>query len=228
MSIYCVMAGLLCAACGYILGSINTSLIVGKFYKVDVRQHGSGNAGATNVLRTLGKKAAIFTFLGDFLKGVIACLAGRGLVALILLFTDATGIAPINHTVGLMIAGAFCIFGHNWPVFFGFKGGKGVLTTFAVFIMMAPIPALIALLFFVIIVAITRYVSLASMLTAVFLPLLVYLSGIFQWNVGVENITEYLIFCIPLALLIIVKHKKNIIKLIHGKENKLGKKKEVE
>ena len=82
MTLYFGLALLLCAICGYLLGSINTSLIVGKFYGVDVRQHGSGNAGTTNVLRTLGKKAAIFTFLGDFLKGVIACLVGNGLISL--------------------------------------------------------------------------------------------------------------------------------------------------
>ncbi|MDP4182682.1 MAG: glycerol-3-phosphate acyltransferase, partial [Bacillota bacterium] len=96
---------------GYLLGSLNSSLIIGKIYGVDVRKHGSGNAGATNTLRTLGKKAALFVTLGDVFKGIIACLLGY-----FLLGND-----------GLMSAGIGAIIGHNWPLYFKFKGGKGVL-----------------------------------------------------------------------------------------------------
>lgn len=230
MTVYFILALALCAICGYLLGSINASLIVGKFYGVDVRQHGSGNAGMTNVLRTLGKKAAAFTFLGDFLKGIVACLVGSGLISLgLLLFgADVFGTISDPSHVGLMAAGAFCVFGHNWPIYFGFKGGKGVLTSLAVLIMMGPVPALIALGFFIVIVALTRYISLGSMLAALFLPVLVGVSSLFGVDFGVGSVASYLIFCIPLAVLIVIRHHKNIVKLLNGTENKFSfhKKKE--
>lgn len=224
--VYFILALLVCAAGGYLLGSINTSLIVGKFYQLDVRQHGSGNAGTTNVLRTLGKKAAIFTFLGDFAKGILASLLGRYLMLLIpVLFGEAVfGTVSIPEQAGLMAAGAFCVFGHNWPVYFGFKGGKGVLTTFAVFLMMAPIPALMALAVFILLAAISRYISLASIVAAVFLPLLVWITSLAGWNLVAEPVGRYLLFCIPLSLLVVFRHRKNIRKLLDGTENRLGSK----
>ena len=237
--VYFILTLIICAVCGYLLGSINTSLIVGKFYKIDVRNYGSGNAGATNVLRTLGKKAALFTFIGDFLKGVAACLAGAGIVLLVMnvfgdgvfgnsIFGYILSGAELRHIPaqsGLMAAGAACVVGHNWPLYFGFKGGKGVLTTFSVFLMMAPVPALITLVFFVLVVALTRYVSLSSMLAAMFLPIFVFVTYLLGWDVGVENIRTYLIFCVPLVVLVVVRHKKNIKKLLNGTENKLNFKK---
>lgn len=224
MNLYFGLALFICAICGYLLGSINSSLIVGKFYGVDVRNYGSGNAGTTNVLRTLGKKAAAFTFIGDFLKGIIACLVGSGLISLCLLvFGDAVfGTVTNPAQIGLMAAGAFSVFGHNWPVYFGFKGGKGVLTTFSVLLMMGPIPALFALLFFIIVVALTRYISLGSMLAGVFLPVFVGVTSLFDLHWGVEETVSYLIFTIPLVLLLIVRHRKNIVRLIHGTENKFS------
>ena len=102
---------------GYLLGSMNSSLIVGRFYGVDIRKHGSGNAGTTNALRTLGKKAALLVLAGDALKGILAYIAG-------FLIYDGQ--------LGGMLAGTSAILGHIWPVFFGFKGGKGVLTSLAV------------------------------------------------------------------------------------------------
>lgn len=224
MNLYYGLALLLCALCGYLLGSINTSLIVGKFYGVDVRKYGSGNAGTTNVLRTLGKKAAAFTFLGDFLKGIVACLIGSGIMTLAMtVFGQSVfGQAEDPAQTGLMAAGAFSVFGHNWPVYFGFKGGKGVLTTFSVLLMMGPVPALLTVVFFVIVVALTRYISLGSILSAVFLPVLVGVGSLLGADFGVGPVARYLLFCIPLALLIILRHKKNIVKLLHGTENKFS------
>ena len=222
-----IVSVVLCAILGYLLGSINSSLLVGKLYNVDVRNHGSGNAGTTNVLRTLGKKAALLTFVGDLLKGIMACLLGKAVMAIMgELFGRAVSLG-INHPehVGLMAAGTLCVIGHNWPVYFGFKGGKGVLTTFAVFLMMAPIPALITLGVFILVVILSKYISLASMLAAVFLPVFVFVAHLLKWNVNVPDIAFYLAFCIPLSALIIVKHKKNIRKLIDGTENKLSLKK---
>lgn len=143
---------------GYLLGSINTAIIVGKlFYKTDVREHGSGNAGTTNTLRILGKGAAIAVLIGDFLKGVIACLIGRYLAGEIISEVFA----------GEYLGGLFAVLGHNWPVYFGFKGGKGVLTSFAVVLMFSPKSALVCLSAFIIIVALTRYVSLGSIIGGV-------------------------------------------------------------
>lgn len=191
---------------GYILGSINTSLLIGKaFYKVDVRESGSGNAGATNTLRTLGKGAAIAVLIGDFLKGVIACLICRYVFGEI---NPGSGV----H-LGEYMAGLFVVIGHNWPVFFGFKGGKGVMTSFAVLLMFSPIAALICLIAFIIIVAISRYVSLGSMVGAVLFLVIIVILG--------EPLPLILIGAVLVAL-ILLRHRDNIKRLISGNEKKLN------
>ena len=187
------------AVIGYLLGSINSSLIIGRFYGVDVRNHGSGNAGVTNTLRTLGKTAALLVLTGDILKGILSCLIGH----------------YIAGEIGTIAAGAFAIIGHNWPLYFGFKGGKGVLTSFAVIAYIDWKMALIALGAFIIIVSITRYVSLGSIAGAVILPVVTILS--------VRGI-EFIVFTIVLGLLVIIKHRSNIERLIKGTETKLGEK----
>lgn len=194
---------------GYLLGSINFAVIIGTiFYKTDVRQHGSGNAGASNTLRTLGKKAAIFTTIGDLAKGIIACLIGM------LIFK---GNYP---NLGLILAGSAAILGHNWPIFFQFKGGKGVLTSLGVMLMVAPIPSLICLGFFIIIVLATRFISLGSIVAAAILPFLVFFLGDMLGSESGLNATTY--FSIFIAILLIYRHKANILRLIKGTESKLG------
>ncbi|HHU90953.1 MAG TPA: glycerol-3-phosphate 1-O-acyltransferase PlsY [Clostridiaceae bacterium] len=190
---------------GYLLGSVNTSIIVGKlFYKADVREYGSGNAGATNVLRTFGKTAAIAVVAGDFLKGVLACLIGRYVFGEI---NPGSGIF-----LGEYFAGFFAVIGHNWPAYFNFKGGKGVMTSFAVILMFSPISALICLGAFIVIVAVTRYVSLGSMLSAV---LFLVMAFIFK-----EPLPMLLIGTLLVAL-IIIRHSANIKRLLAGNEKKL-------
>lgn len=186
---------------GYLLGSANTSLIVGKFYGMDVRKHGSGNAGATNTLRTLGKTAAALVGIGDILKGVIACLMGQ------LITGDASG---------LMLGGVGAIAGHNWPLYFGFKGGKGIFTSFAVVLMMDWKIGLILLGIFVILVAVTRYVSLGSVAGSALFPVfgLVFNKGI-----------QFVVFAFILAVLAVYRHRGNIERLVKGTEAKLGSKK---
>lgn len=133
MKYYILMAG--AALLGYLLGSVNSAVILSKLvYKKDIRLQGSGNAGMTNMQRIYGKKAALFTFLGDFCKGIVAVLLGRLLL----------GVFASASLHGACIAGAFAVIGHNWPLYFGFKGGKGVLTTFSVMIIIAPLPTLVA------------------------------------------------------------------------------------
>lgn len=191
---------------GYLLGSINTSLLVGKvFFKTDIREHGSGNAGATNTLRVLGKGSAIAVLIGDFLKGIIACLIGR------YLFGEL--IAGNGVYLGQYIAGFFAVIGHNWPVFFGFKGGKGVMTTFAVILVFSPLAALVCLVVFIIIVAITRYVSLGSMLAATLFIIIAIILN--------EPLPLILIGG-TLVALIIIRHSENIKRLVSGNEKKIS------
>lgn len=192
---------IVCGILGYILGSVNSSLIVGKFYGTDIRQHGSGNAGTTNTLRVLGKSAAALVFAGDILKGVIACLLGK-LIA--------------GDDAGVMAAGIGAIIGHNWPLYFGFKGGKGVLTSAAVVMMMDWRAGLICLAVFVLLVTITRYVSLGSIIGAGIFPIVSLIIG--------KN-ALFIAFSAAIAALIIFRHRSNIKRLLSGSESKLGQKK---
>ncbi len=195
---------ILAAAAGYLLGSLNSALIVGKFYSVDVRQHGSGNAGTTNTMRTLGKKAALFVLLGDIAKGLLAYAAGYFIC---------------GGQLDGMIAGTAAIIGHIWPVYFGFKGGKGVLTTLAVLFMLDWRAALGLLCVFIVILILTRFVSLGSVVGAFLFPFVEILFG--------RN-TETIIFSAIIAVLIIVMHRSNIKRLLSGTESKFsfGKRKE--
>lgn len=184
---------------GYLFGSINSSLIVGKFYKVDIRDHGSGNAGVTNSLRVLGKTAALLVLVGDILKGILSCVIGHYLLG----------------EIGAISAGTFAIIGHNWPLYFKFKGGKGVLTSFAIIAYMDWRLALLVLGIFVIIVSITRYVSLGSIIGAFLLP---FLAIIFKES------TLFILFTAALGILVIVRHNSNIKRLLNGTEGRLGEK----
>ncbi|MGI6669530.1 MAG: glycerol-3-phosphate 1-O-acyltransferase PlsY [Acetivibrionales bacterium] len=188
----------LAAVTGYLLGSLNSSLITGKFYGVDIRKHGSGNAGATNMLRTLGKKAALFVLAGDFAKGVLAYLAGCCIY---------------GGGKGGMLAGTAAILGHVWPVFFRFKGGKGVLTSLAVLLLIDWPIALGLLCVFTIILLLTRYVSLGSIVAAFLFPLVSLIFG---------RSVETVIFSGIIAALIIIKHRTNIRRLLDGTESKFS------
>lgn len=195
---------------GYLLGSVNTSIIIGKLlYKIDVREHGSGNAGATNALRTMGKGAAVAVVAGDFLKGVLACLLGRYVFGEI---NPGSGVF-----LGEYFAGFFVVIGHNWPAYFGFKGGKGVMTSFAVILMFSTVAALICLGAFIIIVAITRYVSLGSMLGALLFLIIAFI---------LKEPLPMLLIGTALVALIIIRHSTNIKRLINGNEKKLSFKKD--
>ncbi|NLM28030.1 MAG: glycerol-3-phosphate 1-O-acyltransferase PlsY [Clostridiaceae bacterium] len=189
---------------GYLLGSINASVIIGKIlYRKDIREYGSGNAGVTNTLRTFGKPAAAAVLIVDFLKGIAACLIGHLLVG----YIDNFG------WVGVYLAGFAAVLGHNWPVFFGFRGGKGVLTSFAVVMYISPVPALICLAVFIVVVALTRYVSLGSMVGAVFWPIVSLFYNLPALVVAVA---------VLMSVLIVIRHKDNIKRLFDGTEKKLS------
>lgn len=198
---------LLSALAGYLLGSVNSSIITGRLlYGKDVREMGSGNAGATNTLRSLGKKAAALVLVGDVLKGVLACLIGGWLV----------GEWPAGVALGAAVGGFFAVLGHNWPVFFGFRGGKGVLTSAAVLMMMAPIPALCALAVFILALLLWKTVSLGSILAAATFPVFVLLFR--------EPVQLIVVGCL-LAVLIILRHSGNIKRLLNGTEPTIHDKK---
>ena len=195
-------------ALGYLLGSFNTAVIVGKIYGKDIKSHGSKSAGLTNTLRVLGRSAAVLVLAGDILKGVIACLIGLRLGVYV-----HSGEA--SDCVSLLAAGAGAVIGHNWPVYFGFKGGKGALTGAAVLFMSDWVMALICLGVFVTIVALTRYVSLGTISAAV-----LFLAMSFVPFFG--HSFYFQVFACLMALIIILKHWQNIQRLLSGTENRLA------
>ena len=198
----------LSAVIGYLLGSINGSVLISKiFYGSDIRTHGSGNAGTTNMLRTFGKKAAAGTFLVDLLKGVVAAVLCGFMVKCLGTHYD--------YWMGACIGGGFSILGHNWPLYFGFKGGKGVLTSFAVMLALSPLAAVCALGVFIVVVAICRYVSLGSIVGALSLPFWIWLF---------TGLTPVFYLGVFAAVLLIARHHANIGRLLHGTESKLGQK----
>ena len=191
----------------YLLGNISTSYIVAKrLAGVDIRTQGSGNAGSTNVLRTLRKKAGALTFIGDVLKGLIAVLIARFI---------AYGV-NLDDTTCAYIAVVAVVLGHNYPVFLGFKGGKGVATSLGSMLGMNPLVALLCLGFFIIIVAITKYVSLGSILGIGLSPIIMMIN---HNNKGV-------LVTLFLTISVVITHKENIKRLLNGTERKLGQKKE--
>jgi len=201
---------LLALVSGYMLGSVNTSIIAGKIYGENIRKKGSGNAGLTNTLRVLGPKAALIVFFGDVLKAVIACLLGY------LLTAGEFGSEHLfdidNPNLGLMIAGTSCVFGHIFPIFFQFKGGKGVLSSATVVFMIDWRIGAISICLFIIILLITRYVSVGSIISAIGLPIV---------SLILEKPRYSMVYSVAIALMIIIMHRKNIGRLIIGTEPKL-------
>lgn len=193
---------LLCGGIAYLIGSLNFGLIISKYrFRDDVRTHGSGNAGMTNMLRTYGKSAAVFTLLGDALKSVVSVmLVGR----------------MLGGEKGAYIAGLGCIIGHVFPVFFGFKGGKGVVVTAAMVLCLDPVVFALLFIIFAIIVAFTKYISLGSVMCMMVYPLVLYRVSGGGFNVIIAFI---------IAILIIILHRGNIKRIRLGTENKISFKK---
>lgn len=184
---------------GYLLGSLSTGVLLSKlFANTDIRSQGSGNAGTTNMLRVLGRRMALFTFLGDMLKGIVAVFIGKWLVG------DALG--------GLLgVVGA--VLGHYYPLYFGFKGGKGIATSFGSLLFIFPVQTLLAFAVFLILVGITHYVSAGSVAAAITLPLLVVIT---HWQ---EPTLWILTVCIGAS--VVWRHRANIKRLMNHTENKL-------
>jgi len=223
---------LITAVIAYLIGSINTSIILSKsIYGSDIRSSGSGNAGATNMLRTHGKKIAIATLVCDVLKGVIAILLAKWADNSLLEYSKTAALSPFEnqYIVGNLkyIAGVFVALGHDFPVFFGFRGGKGVATSLGVALTLGWQVGLIIAVGAILIMVISRYVSLGSITAAALYPIVLIL----MLPNGIQDIKShlgYVIMAVILALLLIFKHHSNISKLIKGTENKLFSKKDEE
>ena len=203
---------ILVAIIAYAIGSVNFSIIFSKkFAGFDVREKGSGNAGTTNMLRSVGKGAAALTLICDILKGV-----GAVLVAFI--------IGKVSkHTspeILIQIAGFFAVVGHTFPVYFGFKGGKGVATALGILLLTNWQIGLICLVFAILVMALTRMVSLGSVMAAVLFPVL---TMFITENYLVNG--KYVVFGIAMAVLVIFNHRSNLKRIYKGEENRLSFKK---
>lgn len=189
---------ILIAVAAYFLGNISTGLLVGRAVgHIDIRKTGSGNAGTTNIMRTLGWFPSVLTLLGDVLKAVIAVLFGSMLAG----------------ETGQYIAGVAVLLGHNWPVCFGFKGGKGMASSLGIIIATEPLLALVLFAVQVIILVVTKYMSVASLCTAVLYPVLVALLH--------HDNAAYVIFAVIAGALAVFSHRGNIRRLMTHTENKL-------
>ena len=191
---------LVCLILGYLIGSLNFAIIYSKLKGDDIRNHGSGNAGATNVLRTYGKLPAALVFLLDISKGIIAILLARSV---------------FDGMIYDCSAALGAVLGHNFPIYYKFAGGKGVSTSLAVLLTLHYPTALVAMASFIIVVLITKYVSLSSILAAVSAIIASFI--FFRLDI-------FSVFCTVIGVLCIVRHRSNIKRLLEGTENKLGQK----
>lgn len=204
--LYTIATGII----AYLIGSINSSILISKAVMgKDIRESGSGNAGATNMLRTMGKKYAIITLVIDILKGVVALL-----LAMLAIKFGA-------YAVSMYIAGVAVVVGHNFPVFFGFKGGKGVATSLGVILLLDWKIGLITLVIALAIMAVSKYVSLGSVMAAL---VFVIIQIVVMIATDSFDITRFICVVI-LGGLLIIRHRANIKRLLNGTENKLGSKK---
>jgi len=214
-----VLAYILTALGAYLIGSIPTGFLVAKAKGIDIRSVGSGNIGATNAMRVLGKPAGIFVLLMDVAKGFVAC-------ALAVLYFEFFVPGPDHFDDEywilsgrlMLIAGIFAVLGHNYTCWLKFKGGKGIATTAGVYLALAPWAVLAALVVFILAVLITRYVSVGSISAAVALPATVWIMSPDDLFLGFVTTA--------LGVMAVYKHKSNIQRLMAGTENRLGKKPE--
>ena len=190
----------------YLLGSIPNAVWIGKMlYGIDVREHGSKNAGATNTIRVLGWKAGLPVFILDVLKGFLAV----NLVHIYTLYVPGT----TDYVNLQLILGAFAVIGHIFPIFARFKGGKGVASLFGIILAIVPLPTLITLAIFIITLFITKYVSLSSIISGITFPFLI----MFVFKTSIPSL---IIFSLIVAILLLLTHQKNIERLIRREESK--------
>ena len=206
------------AVIAYLIGSINFSVIISK--KVagfDVREKGSGNAGSTNMLRSVGKKAAAVTLLCDILKGV---------VAIIISILVGNIVKEANRELLLQVAGIAVVIGHTFPIFFGFKGGKGVATSLGILLMTNWQIGLICLVFAIVLIVLIRMVSLGSCAAAILFPVLtLFINNSYTILTEGKNGNTYFVYSVILAIIVLYNHRSNIQRLMNGTENRISFKK---
>lgn len=219
---------------GYLIGSVNLSIVLSKLMgKGDIREHGSGNAGTTNTLRVLGKGPAVLVLIFDICKAVIAILVTKGIFEISgveMFFSGHTfdnygmpvGYSYYNLTyvLGILLAAFGAILGHNFPIYYGFKGGKGIATSLGALLMIEWQIGVVCLIFALALMILSRMVSLGSICAAVLYPVLVWIMGD---AFGSEGKLAYVIFAVCIAALAIFRHRANIKRLLNGTENKLWK-----
>ena len=211
------MVRLACLAIGYLFGIFQTAYIYGRINGIDIREYGSGNAGTTNALRVLGKKAGLIVFLGDVAKTVLAVVVVR-----LLFGATHTDMLPL---LGIYAA-AGAILGHNFPVQLGFKGGKGIACTAGLIATLGPIVIVLEALTFLVTVAVTRYVSLGSILVVIELVVCLIVlgqNGYYGMNQG--HLIEVYMVAALLAAMAIYRHRANISRLLNGTESKVFQRK---
>lgn len=201
---------------GYVFGLFQTGYLYGKYKGIDIRQHGSGNSGSTNALRVMGVRAGLIVFLGDFFKTVIPCFLVR------ILF----GSQPDYLYVWILYAGFGVILGHNFPFYLNFKGGKGIAATAGIVTSLDWRLMLLCLAAFVLVVAVTRYVSLGSLIVSTILVVWnVVMGQMGAYELSAAARPEFYGISAVIAAMAFWRHRANIVRLVQGKENKVGAKK---
>lgn len=210
------MVRLFCVLIGYIFGLFQTGYIYGRIKGIDIREHGSGNAGTTNALRTLGTKAGVITFIGDCLKCILAVVAVR------LIFSQRySSLMPLLT----VYTGLGVVLGHNFPFYLKFRGGKGIASTAGLILTLDPVLSLIAFATFGAAVGITKYVSLGSLLLAAeFLAGVVIYGFSGKWNLSQPQLIEMYIVTAVITAMAFCRHIRNIKSLVKGTERKIGEK----
>ncbi len=206
-----------CLLGGYLFGSFNASIIFGKMKGSDIRNAGSKNAGMTNTLRVFGKKAAAFVFVFDLLKAIVSVVLARYVAGV--LYPELVEVAQLAQ----YLAGFGAVLGHNFPLYFKFKGGKGILASWGVIMILDYRIAIMLIVVFLLVMLSTRYVSLASVISSILYPIFVV-----ALNIGRPNATTgtYILLSVLMALLAVYRHRANISRLRSGTESKIGAKKE--
>ncbi len=228
------LALLLAAVIAYLLGSVSFAIIVTRaFSGKDIRSFGSGNAGATNVLRSQGVLPAILTFVGDLGKSMLSVYVGGELLKNLQLnptiassFVGEWNVySPDNLAlVGSYLAGICCILGHLYPLYFGFRGGKGVMTVLGITLLLDCRSALVLLSIFGLVLLISRMVSLSSICAGIVMPIVTYVFRTYVYHQPWPTVTFCTVATLVMAVIVIIKHKSNICRIIKGTESKIGEK----
>ena len=217
-----IAAGVISVIISYLLGSCNSSIIVVRLLKhEDIREKGSKNAGLTNTLRCYGKFPALLTLIGDLGKGIVAVLIS------ILIFSLMVGSGNFDRQTVGYISGRAAIVGHIFPIYYGFRGGKGILVSSSILIVIDPLTFAIIIPFFAVVLLISKYVSVASISAALFYPVLTFLLHYFVENEPLSTCIVHTALVAVTSVLLIYMHRANIQRLKNGTENKFfGKKKQ--